>query len=512
MLKKTMGNALLIAFLAISIGMCLLIFGTSMYETCGQEPQDKLSEYKDSASLYTVPSKSNVSISEATQIATYYGTKQSFAIVGTSLTGFTIQYYLSGTDTETEPINAGTYKVKVTRAEDDNYYSFSTEISEGLIITKVRVTNPQESDKVFVYTGVEQTYTLEPNEYYTVTNNTRTKAGSQTANVVLNDKANYEWRNGEKDDLAFNFTINHYSLIVFANNKSSIQGAELEPLNYSTPFNNFGLDKLSGELATNANKNVPGDYSITIGTLTVTDDNFRIAEFFNNNYTVTKSSVATPGINPDDPNDEGKVDAVVENNERGFNPNGTLIVKNVPVGMSHLDFVVPAGKKIAKMYNAGVVNSVGQRTYIEGTTTVKFAKPSGLPKSKTYTVIMVEHGETVEKTATVEGEYLVFKTSSFGDFAIVVDNKPFSFLWLIILLAVIIDVEIVFIALFIKKLQDNKKTNNIKAYSLNGTLLLLGAFFITSEIIAVIVLGAVAVILGITLLVLALKSRKAKQK
>ena len=106
----------------------------------------------------------------------------------------------------------------------------------------------------------------------------------------------------------------------------------------------------------------------------------------------------------------------------------------------------------------------------------------------------------------------MFKTSSLGIFAIVVDNKPFSFLWLIILLAIIIGVELILLGSIIAQKLRAKKAKNVPTYSFNGLALLLGAFFITSEIVAVIVLGAVAVCLGVTLLFLALKSHKAKQK
>ena len=71
------------------------------------------------------------------------------------------------------------------------------------------VTKPTADTTAFVYNGGEQTYTIETNADYTVANNKRTNAGSQTVTVTLKDTTNCVWAgtDGETAPLTFTFTI-----------------------------------------------------------------------------------------------------------------------------------------------------------------------------------------------------------------------------------------------------------------------------------------------------------------
>ena len=74
--------------------------------------------------------------------------------------------------------------------------------------------------------GNEQTYNVAASDYYTVTGNKRTDAGSQNVIVALNDKTNYAWNNGGTADVTFTFNIA----------KKDITGATVgnfEPLTYT---------------------------------------------------------------------------------------------------------------------------------------------------------------------------------------------------------------------------------------------------------------------------------------
>ncbi|MCR5705416.1 MAG: InlB B-repeat-containing protein [Acholeplasmatales bacterium] len=73
--------------------------------------------------------------------------------------------------------------------------------------TSRTVIDKPETTATYTYNGLEQTFDLEENGAYTITNNTRTDAGTQTVIVSLNDKDSYGWSDGTTDDLEYTFTI-----------------------------------------------------------------------------------------------------------------------------------------------------------------------------------------------------------------------------------------------------------------------------------------------------------------
>ena len=147
-------------------------------------------------------------------------------------------------------------------------------------VNKQLVDEPAEDATKFVYTGVEQTYAVAASDLYTVSNNTRTDAGSQTVTVVLNDKDNYAWIGGNSDDLEYTFTIAKAPLTITANAKSITYGAA--PANAGVSYTGFvngeSEDKLTGTLSYSFDykqyDNV-GEYAITSAGLS------------SNNYAIT---------------------------------------------------------------------------------------------------------------------------------------------------------------------------------------------------------------------------------
>ena len=103
-----------------------------------------------------------------------------------------------------ESRNAGTYIATATLS-NNNYTA--TNATKQFTINPKPVTKPTADTTVFTYNGGEQTYTIAPNADYTVVNNKRTNAGSQTVTVTLKDDKNYVWADGTVDALTFTFTI-----------------------------------------------------------------------------------------------------------------------------------------------------------------------------------------------------------------------------------------------------------------------------------------------------------------
>ncbi|PWL77259.1 MAG: hypothetical protein DBY24_08990 [Prevotellaceae bacterium] len=97
--------------------------------------------------------KSEITFNTAPQTCTYNGSVQAFEITGTDLTGFDISYKQNG-QTVTNPTNAGSYDVTITRAEDNTYKAVDVTISGGLVINPATPTeNPTKKTTARVVRG-----------------------------------------------------------------------------------------------------------------------------------------------------------------------------------------------------------------------------------------------------------------------------------------------------------------------------------------------------------------------
>ena len=105
-----------------------------------------------------------------------------------------------------DPENAGDYKVEVSLEESGNYTGLAM-VSMDLTILPRSIAKPSADTTAFTYTGESQTYMLDESEWYTITGNTRTDAGSQTVTAALKDKQNTQWEDGTTDDVTFPFAI-----------------------------------------------------------------------------------------------------------------------------------------------------------------------------------------------------------------------------------------------------------------------------------------------------------------
>ena len=153
--------------------------------------------------LIEIP-KQTVTITEEAQSYTYDGTGKAFEIKETSLTGFTVEYYVNGEYTDVAPQNAGKYKVKVTRPEDTIYEAYSKEIADGLEIKKLPVVITWSGTEDLVYTGnpvtisADVTNTVEGDTVNVILSGdiAETNAGTYRAEVAGVDNANYTIEGG----------------------------------------------------------------------------------------------------------------------------------------------------------------------------------------------------------------------------------------------------------------------------------------------------------------------------
>ena len=134
-------------------------------------------------------------------------------------TGSAQSYNVAASDyytvTGTPQTNAGEYEITISLDDTDN-----TEWSDGttedivydFVIAKVQITKPTPyGNNQYVYDSYNKQFMLDvvsaETGYYTISNNIRRNAGSQTVTVSLKDKTNTEWADGTTTDLAFTLTV-----------------------------------------------------------------------------------------------------------------------------------------------------------------------------------------------------------------------------------------------------------------------------------------------------------------
>ena len=132
---------------------------------------------------------------------TYNGQEVEITIAGELPTGVSVAY------TENKGTNAGVYNAVAKFEGDADNYELIADMTAVLTINKVVVVAPSADTSVFTYNGQEQTYTLQTNALYTISNTSATNAGNYTITVALIDKTNYQWDNGNSNDLTYSFVI-----------------------------------------------------------------------------------------------------------------------------------------------------------------------------------------------------------------------------------------------------------------------------------------------------------------
>lgn len=101
--------------------------------------------------------KTEVTVDSTVQIYTYNTQPHGFILESTPAEGYTVEYYVDEAWTAQAPIEAGSYNVQISRAEDDTYQSFSVMLEHGLIIRKAdpQISAPTAKDGL-IYDGTPQ--------------------------------------------------------------------------------------------------------------------------------------------------------------------------------------------------------------------------------------------------------------------------------------------------------------------------------------------------------------------
>lgn len=138
----------------------------------------------------------------------------------------------------------------------------------------------------------------------------------------------------------------------------------------------------------------------------------------------------------------------------GVDPSAKLIIKEVTNYKNYDN--LPEGKIISTSYSALLlVNNTP--TNIKQSMIIKFKKPENLKTNSTCTIIMEENGNMVEKIANIYGDFVIFETSTLGDFSIVIDQESNNQDLFLVKIILVVSVVVLFATIICIAIKFRKK-------------------------------------------------------
>ncbi|MBR2030309.1 MAG: bacterial Ig-like domain-containing protein, partial [Clostridia bacterium] len=177
--------------------------------------------------------------------------------------------------------NAGVYVVTYSLNDKANYDWDSGDTNDRSFefkIEKAVVSKPKLDSQSVVYNGQKQIATVEQSDLYTVANDGGTNVGVYVVTYSLNDKANYNWSNGNADDVFFEFAIKKATVTIGnVSITGNVRGEDLQ-VSATSNFGNaqYSFAKKGESNFTSEKPTKPGEYVVKI--YVAGTDNFDGAE------------------------------------------------------------------------------------------------------------------------------------------------------------------------------------------------------------------------------------------
>ncbi len=155
----------------------------------------------------------------------------------------------------------------------------------------------------------------------------------------------------------------------------------------------------------------------------------------------------------------------------------------------------------SSIYDVTLLDSNKVSVQPNGKLTIRLLIPEDV-NGRTFRIVHL-HGEEVTNVEyTIDGDYAVFTVDKLSEFSFVVDNSGSAW-WLILIFAIIVAAEIVFIVLKTRKdKKDKKNTACLAAVAFGGAIPVY-------EIVLLVLFGVVAVALGAYIAYILIKGKKA---
>ena len=221
------------------------------------------------------------------------------------------------------------------------------------------------------------------------------------------------------------------------------------------------------------------------------------------NYNAIADMTATLTINKDvqsHVNPETNKQEVIVSSEEGIDPTKELFVELVEKEVSDesYDEFLQDNQKVAVAYDIKLLqDSISVQP--DGTLTIKILIPKEL-KGREFSIMHIHEGKDIAVEYTIDGDYAVFETDKLSEFVFTYNMG--SIMWLIVILAVAVLLEVGFLLFLARK---NKQANSTKALAAYPPFIF-GMFIAEWQIVLVVVLTIAVVALAVVCIVGATKA------
>ncbi len=427
----------------------------------------------------------------------YDGKAHSLAIGGELPSGVTVTYENKDKNGKVvdSAVNVGEYIVTAKFSGDGDNYNAISDMSATLTIKAKDITNATVTlGDSLTYDGLEQTQTVTSVTIddltvtsYTISGNKATNAGKYSLTIT----ANGNFTGTVTADWSIEKATYDMSGVTFADNTFVYDGKA-----YSLAI---GGTLPNGVTVTyeNNDKTESGNYTVT-AKFSGDGDNYNIIADMMAMLTIKQASIEKV-IQSGDLN---KPDVIVEE-EGGTDPNVQLVVSKQDEIPTAVQENVKRNEVVATVYDI-TLQSNGVTIQPSGKLTIRLLIPDEAD-GRTFRIVHL-HGETTtEIEYTIDGDYAVFTVDKLSEFTFIIDNSG-SALWLIIILAVIVAIEIGLIVLKKKKNKKDKKNET------RLVAVMFGGVIPVYQIVLLVALGIVALVLGVYVIYLYLPRKKAGEK
>ena len=270
------------------------------------------------------------------------------------------------------------------------------------------VAKPSKDETTFTYTGEEQTYVIEENNLYTISDNVQTDAGNYTVTVSLKDKTNYSWADGSTDDLEYDFTIAKAQQVIEISDLGKIYDAnafyfgekdEYRKDNYFTKLGDGEVTveyKLAGEEDSTYTTEAPVNAGNYVLKVSVAEGTNYLSGSATKNFTINYAKISKVGF--------GDVSQPVAGKEAPTKANGIAIGSRYSGSITWDKELVDGKFDYNTVYTATVTldivpTSAANYSFADNVTLVK--PTEGWTKSADSTGTKLIYTKTFEKTGKI---------------------------------------------------------------------------------------------------------------
>lgn len=309
------------------------------------------------------------------------------------------------------------------------------------------IEKPEKDTTQYTYNGEEQEYKVEESEYYTVSGNKATYAGTQDVVISLKDKKNNTWEDGTTDDLKYTFTIKKASY--------SMEDVSLERKEVIYDGNAHSLE-ITGDLPEGISVDLgensftePGVYSV-IAVFTGEDENYNKIAPIQSQLVIKKASLSF------DLDEDGEDDITVSS-EKGIKPSIELEIKETDTSKNEkIPELLEKYDKVFCAYNIKfVINEVSQIS--NGEVNIQIKLPKDI-KGKDIRILHMGKDEVTELECEKVDDAVSFDAQllkDYNNYVIVYDDSPtFLWLWIVLIVLAVIIVGGIIVIMMVKAGKD----------------------------------------------------------